>query len=57
MGRRGYTFLKEQKGFSDTAIISGVLLIPLLFGALFICVLDALYTRRSLPYDAHEHHE
>jgi hypothetical protein len=57
LGKRGYTFLKEEKGFSDTAIISGVLLIPLLFGALFICVLDALYTRRSLPFDAHEHHE
>lgn len=55
-GRRGYTFLKEDKGFSDTAIISGVLLLPLTFGALFICVLDAMYTRRS-AFDPHEHYE
>lgn len=58
LGRRGYAFLKEDKGFSDTAIISGVLLVPLMFGALFICVLDAMYTRRTLPFEPeHEHHE
>lgn len=57
LGRRGYTFLKEEKGFSDTAIISGVLLLPLMFGALFICLLDALYTRRTLPFEPHEHYE
>ena len=56
LGKRGYTFLKEDKGFSDTAIISGVLLLPLTFGALFICVLDALYTR-SNTFDPHEHYE
>lgn len=55
-GKRGYIFLKEEKGFSDTAIISGVLLLPLTFGALFICVLDALYTRRS-AFDMHDHQE
>lgn len=57
LGRRGYTFLKEEKGFSDTTIISGVLLLPLTFGALFICILDALYTRRTLPYEDHQHYE
>lgn len=58
LGRRGYLFLKEDKGFSDTSIISGVLLVPLLFGALFICVLDAIHTRRHLPFEPeHEHHE
>jgi hypothetical protein len=51
--------LKEDKGFSDTAIISGVLLVPLTFGALFICILDAMYTRRTMPFehDVHAHHE
>lgn len=58
--RRGYLFLKDDKGFSDTAIISGVLLVPLMFGAVFICVLDAMYTRRGGAFEDghhHEHHE
>ncbi|WIA43954.1 hypothetical protein OEZ86_010346 [Tetradesmus obliquus] len=53
--KRGYDFLKEEKGFSDMSIIAGVLLIPLTIGAVFICVLDAMYTRQ--PHFDHQHYE
>jgi hypothetical protein len=34
---------------------AGVLLIPLTIGAVFICVLDAMYTRQ--PHFDHQHYE
>eukprot|EP00882_Tetradesmus_deserticola_P007229 GHRQ01007615.1.p1 GENE.GHRQ01007615.1~~GHRQ01007615.1.p1 ORF type:complete len:215 (+),score=61.10 GHRQ01007615.1:195-839(+) len=55
LAKRGYDFLKEEKGFSDMAIIAGVLVIPLTIGAVFICVLDAMYTRQ--PHLNHQHYE
>eukprot|EP00879_Flechtneria_rotunda_P006890 GHRR01007236.1.p1 GENE.GHRR01007236.1~~GHRR01007236.1.p1 ORF type:complete len:224 (+),score=51.45 GHRR01007236.1:135-806(+) len=55
LAKRAYDFLKEEKGFSDMTIISGVLLIPLAIGMVFICFLDAMYTRQ--PHLAHQHIE
>eukprot|EP00882_Tetradesmus_deserticola_P010318 GHRQ01010899.1.p1 GENE.GHRQ01010899.1~~GHRQ01010899.1.p1 ORF type:complete len:208 (+),score=38.12 GHRQ01010899.1:849-1472(+) len=55
LAKRGYDFLKDEKGFSDMAIIAGVLVIPLTIGAVFICVLDAMYTRQ--PHLNHQHYE
>lgn len=59
LASRGYAFLKEERGLSDAAIISGLLLAPLAAGAVFICALDALYTRRQAAsfYDEHVHYE
>jgi len=58
LAKRGYQYLKEEKGFSDMAIMSGVLLVPLAIGAVFICVLDAIYTRHPhLDEAQHPHHE
>jgi hypothetical protein len=52
-----YAVLKEDRGLSDTAIISGVLLLPVALGAVYICVLDALYTRQAEFDLQHEHYE
>lgn len=58
--KRGYAFLREERGLSDASIIAALLLAPLAVGAAFICVLDAMYTRRggAGSFDGqHEHFE
>ncbi|KIZ06106.1 thioredoxin-related transmembrane protein 1 [Monoraphidium neglectum] len=55
LAKRAYTHLREDKGFSDMTIISGLLLVPLALGGLGICILDVMYTRQ--PHLAHQHYE
>ncbi|KAI8474133.1 MAG: thioredoxin-like protein [Monoraphidium minutum] len=57
LAKRGYTHLREDKGFSDMTIIASLLLVPLMVGGLGICLLDAFYTRQPHPDDQHEHYE
>jgi len=58
VSKKGYRLLKD-KGYSDMTIIAGVLLVPVAIGSIFICVLDAVYTRQPqlLDFDPHQHQE
>jgi thiol-disulfide isomerase/thioredoxin len=56
LARRAYAHFKDEKGFSDAAIIGGALAAPLALGGLAICALDAIYTRRAPP-GVHDHYE
>lgn len=59
LAKRAHSFLKHEKGFSDMAIISGALLIPVLVGGLCICILDAAHQRyyAQNPPMLHQHYE
>lgn len=46
-GKKFYHFLHGTLGVSDVAIVMGVVLTPVSVGVVFICVLDAVYSRRA----------
>ena len=60
--REAYGFLKKERGLSDLAIVGGFLAVPVLVGAMTICVVDGLYLRQARLHEdfdgpAHAHAE
>ncbi len=54
--QRLYRVLHEEKGLSDTAIVLGFLSVPVVTGAILICLVDAVYVRRARD-DVHDHED
>lgn len=50
---RTYLYLNNEKGYSDLALVSVILAVPISIGLTAICALDAYHTRQSM----HAHHE
>ena len=63
LARTGFAHLKSVHGLSDLSIVLGALALPVLLGAIIICVVDAMYMRRARSSGAgdgfysHEHQE
>jgi hypothetical protein len=45
--KEAYTLLKEEKGLSDLSIVAGILAIPVVVGAITICMVDGLFLRQA----------
>ena len=56
MAQRLYRVLRDEKGLSDTAIVLGFLSVPVVTGAILICLVDAVYVRRARD-DMHDHED
>lgn len=54
--KRLYRVLRDEKGLSDTAIVLGFLSVPVVTGAILICLVDAVYVRRARD-DMHDHED
>lgn len=45
---RTYLYLNNEKGYSDLALVSVILAVPISIGLTAICALDAYHTRQSM---------
>ncbi|EFN58623.1 hypothetical protein CHLNCDRAFT_140844 [Chlorella variabilis] len=54
-----YSYLHNERHYSDLTLFAGMLAVPVAIGLSFICMLDAYYSRRplALPPHVHMHHE
>ena len=52
-----YAYLRKEKGLSDLALVCGFLAVPVVVGAITICLVDGLYQRQARILDLHGHTE